>query len=229
MRRNEGKKMKSATKLVVSTLGTLAGLAGIEHGIGEVLQGNVATGGMAITSWPGTGPFDILNGEPAMTIIPGFLVTGILAIFVSLVYIACATVLVDRKHSSLALILLSVAMLLVGAGFGSALLGIIVGLVATRMSVSRAGWSARLRAERLWPWIYVACVASWLLLLPGSVILACVVGTDNAALAVPVFILAAFGTLPLAVGAGFAYDDQQQAGGPNRNDCIGEARNTAII
>jgi hypothetical protein len=220
--------MKSATKIVVSTLGTLAGLAGIEHGIGEVLHGNVATGGMAIIAWPGPGPFDVLSGEPAMTIIPNFLATGILAILVSLVYIACATVLVERKRSSLALILLSVVMLVVGAGFGSALLGIIVGLIATRINVNRVGRHTRLPAGELWPRAYVACVAAWLLLLPGSVILAYVFGTDNVSLAVPVFILAAFGTLLLAVCAAFAYDGRQ-AGCPNRNDCIGEAWNTAII
>jgi len=212
---------------VVSTFGTLAGLAGIEHGIGEMLQGNVATDGMAIIAWPGPGPFDVLNGEPAMTIIPNFLVTGILAILVSLVYIACATLLAERKHSGMALILLSVAMLLVGAGFGSALLGIIVGLIATRINVNKASRPARLLAGKLWPWAYVACVFAWLLLLPGSIILACVFGTDNVALAVPVFILAAFGTLPLAVFTGFAYDHQRQAGASgdrtDRNDCIDEA------
>jgi hypothetical protein len=33
--------MKSATKTTVSAVGILMGVAGIEHGIGEILQGNV--------------------------------------------------------------------------------------------------------------------------------------------------------------------------------------------
>ena len=233
--------MRSATKLMVSTLGTLAGLAGIEHGIGEALQGNIAPEGLAIVSWPGPGPFQVLGGEPAMTIVPSLLVTGILAILVSLTYIAWATVLVERKHSGLFLILLSVIMLLTGAGFGSASLGLIVGLVATRINVNGAGWRARPAGARhalgrSFPWLYAACLASWLLLLPGSVILAQIFGTDIVSNVVPVFILCAFGSMLLAFAAGFARDRMHASGagkvthdGPDRNDCIGEAGNTANI
>ncbi len=44
--------MKSARRLVISTLGGLVGLAGIEHGIGEILQGSTAPAGLFILSWP---------------------------------------------------------------------------------------------------------------------------------------------------------------------------------
>jgi hypothetical protein len=80
--------MRSATRATVSTFGALAGLAGIEHGIGEMLQGNKAPDGMMILSWPGSALFRILAGEPAMTIIPNFLVSGILAVLSSLIFIA---------------------------------------------------------------------------------------------------------------------------------------------
>jgi hypothetical protein len=40
--------------ITVSTFGALAGLAGIEHGIGEVLQGNIAPEGPVVLSWPGS-------------------------------------------------------------------------------------------------------------------------------------------------------------------------------
>src|SRR5215204_6980594 len=104
--------MRSATRVTVSTFGTLAGLAGIEHGIGEVLQGNVAPEGVMILSWPESELFRILAGEPAMTIVPNLLVTGILAIFVSVVFFVWATTFVQRRNGGLALILLSVVMLL---------------------------------------------------------------------------------------------------------------------
>jgi hypothetical protein len=246
--------MKCATRVVVSKLGTLAGLAGIEHGIGETLQGNVAPDGLMIVAWPGWELFRILAGEPAMTIIPSLLVTGILAILFSLLYLAWATVLVKRKNSGLVLILLSVIMLLAGAGYGSALLAFIIGLVATRINVAGAGRRTRLPAGirhasvKLWPRTYVACVVAWLLLMPGTIILAYVFGTDNVAPALPVFILAAFGTLLLAIFTGFAYDGQQladigkgpqvkrladqaaeaKADHPDRNDCINEAENRAL-
>lgn len=46
-------KIKSATKIVVSAFGIFLGLAGIEHGIGEILQGNIAPTGIVIKSWGG--------------------------------------------------------------------------------------------------------------------------------------------------------------------------------
>ena len=47
--------MTSATRVMVSTFGVIAGLAGIEHGVGEVRQGNVAPDGLTISSWPDSG------------------------------------------------------------------------------------------------------------------------------------------------------------------------------
>lgn len=71
--------MQNATKVTVSTFGLLAGLAGIEHGIGEILQGNVAPEGIVIASWPDSEAFRILAGEPAMTIVPIGIILGLTA------------------------------------------------------------------------------------------------------------------------------------------------------
>jgi hypothetical protein len=74
----------SATRIVVSTFGALVAFAGFEHGVGEILQGPVAPAGLAIESWPNVKAFEILGGEPAMTVIPNLLVTGVLAVIVAL-------------------------------------------------------------------------------------------------------------------------------------------------
>jgi hypothetical protein len=58
--------MRHALRVTVSTFGTLAGLAGLEHGIGEILQGNVAPASPSIQSWPKSDFFRILGGEPAI-------------------------------------------------------------------------------------------------------------------------------------------------------------------
>lgn len=73
---------------------------------------------MTIESWPHSEAFDLLGGEPAMTVVPNLLVTGVFAILVSLVFIGWATVFVQRERGGPILILLSVLMLLVGGGFG---------------------------------------------------------------------------------------------------------------
>jgi len=80
---NREKTAANATRTVVSTFGLLAGLAGIEHGVGEILQGSVRPAGPVIESWPGSKAFEILGGEPALTVIPNLLVTGIVAVIVA--------------------------------------------------------------------------------------------------------------------------------------------------
>ncbi len=68
--------MNPATRAAVSTFGVVAGLAGVEHGVGEVLQGNVAPDGLIIASWPDSALFRILAGEPAALLIVSRLATA---------------------------------------------------------------------------------------------------------------------------------------------------------
>jgi hypothetical protein len=75
--------MNKATTTLFFALGILTGIMGIEHGIGEVLQGNRPTDSMFILSWPDSAFFEIMSGEPAMTIIPNYLITGFLAMLFS--------------------------------------------------------------------------------------------------------------------------------------------------
>jgi hypothetical protein len=208
--------MTYATRVTVSIFGTLAGLAGIEHGIGEILQGNVAPEGLWILSWPESGEFDILAGEPAMTVVPNFLATGILAILVSLTFLVWATVFVERRHSGLILMLLSVVMLLVGAGFGPPLLGILVGVVGTRIASPLTWWrnnlspGSRRFLTRLWPWALMASVIVWLALLPGVVLLDWFVGIDDPDLVVPLLTFSAFALFFVTVVAAFGHDVQRR-------------------
>ncbi len=213
--------MRTATKVTVSTFGVLAGLAGIEHGIGEALQGNVAPDGMMISSWPGSAFFRIVAGEPAMTIVPNLFVTGILAILFSLVFLVWATMFVQRKNGGLVLILLSIVMLLVGGGFGPPILGIIIGAAGTRINAPLTWWRAHLSIGlrrflgKLWPRFFVGSLIAWLLLFPGSILLDSFFGVSNPSQTIGIFALSAFGSLLLTVVAGFAYDSQRQSGSPS--------------
>ncbi|HEX6383594.1 MAG TPA: hypothetical protein VF177_02885 [Anaerolineae bacterium] len=208
--------MRKATKVTVSTFGAIAAMAGIEHGIGEILQGNVAPNSIVIESWPGSGLFRILAGEPAMTIIPNLLVSGILAILFSLVFLVWALLFVQRKNGGLVLILLSIVMLLVGAGFGPPLLGIILGVTATRINSPLTWWRAHLSHDtrrflsRLWPWALVAGFIAWLFVFPGSVLLDYFVGVANPERTIAPLIFSAFGLLLLSIATAFAHDLQQQ-------------------
>lgn len=209
--------MRKATKVTVSTFGAVAAMAGIEHGIGEILQGNVAPSGVVIESWPGPGLFRILAGEPAMTIIPNLLVSGILAILFSLIFLLWALLFVQRKNGGLVLIALSIVMLLVGGGFGPPLLGIILGLTATRINAPLTWWRAHLSdstrrfLSQLWPWALVAGIIAWLFVFPGSILLDYFVGVANPESTITALVFSAFGLLLLSIVTAFAYDLQQQS------------------
>jgi len=192
-------------------------LAGIEHGIGEISQGNRAPDGIMILSWPDAGFFRSLGGEPAMTVIPNLLVTGILAVLVSLALLVWTVLFAHRKNGGLVMILLSIPMLLVGGGIFPPILTIMIGVVATRIHSPLAWWRVHLPdglrrfLAKLWPCSYAACLVAWPALLPGIGLLEYYFGVDDPLL-ILVMILFALGTLPLAAVSGFAHDIQASVG-----------------
>ena len=206
--------MSNATRTTVATFGTLAALAGLEHGIGEIVQGNHAPAAIMIESWPDAPLFEIVGGEPAMTIVPNLLLSGILAVTVSLLVLAWTTRFVQRAYGGPVLMLLSIVLLLVGGGFGPPLLGIILGLAALGINARFVWWRAHLPlgAQRAlgaaWPWSFGAALIAWLLVMPGSLLLDYFVGLNERTLYT--FIIAAFGSLLLTIVTGYGRDMQQQ-------------------
>lgn len=109
----------------------LAGVVGIYHGYNETLQGSVATGGVFINA---VGPPCQGNAcFPAMTLVPNFLVTGVLAMLVGILVLVWALALVQKPRGGVGLIALSIVLLLVGGGFLPPVLGIVAGVVGTRI------------------------------------------------------------------------------------------------
>jgi hypothetical protein len=124
----------SKTRAAASIIGIFAGLGGgVLHGVGEILQGNIAPNGIMIEAWPG---LTAVSGEPAMTIFPSFLVTGVLAIIFGLIVAIWAAAFVQKKNGGLVLILLTIIMLLVGGGLIPPIFGVIAGIVGTRIKHS---------------------------------------------------------------------------------------------
>jgi hypothetical protein len=204
--------MKYAVKTTVAFFGALMGLAGIEHGIGEILQGNVAPAEIMILSWPDSGFFSSVSGEPALTIIPNLLITGILAILFSTAFIVFALFFARRKGGSVTLILLSIAMLLAGGGIFPPILAFFIGLLATRLnepSIKHYAYVQPSGLRRLlgvaWPWIFAASIAAWLILFPGVNILSYFLGIDNEPLTYTI-ILTAITFLALTIFSSLAHD-----------------------
>jgi hypothetical protein len=209
----------SATRVVVSTLGVLVGLAGIEHGFFEVLQGNAAPSGMMIEAIGPAQKFWEYGTERALTIIPNLLVTGILAMVVGLLVVIWAAAFVHGKYGALVLMLLSLILFLVGGGFGPIFLAILASLTATRINKPLTWWRTHLSPSlrrflaKLWPWsliffVFVFLIAVEIAIFGWPLVPSYDAGTANKMLFNIAY--AMLGVMFLSVVAAFAYDIQKQ-------------------
>jgi hypothetical protein len=189
----------------------MAGWGGLTHGVGEILQGNITPSEMWIASWT-QGPIAThMGGDPAMTIVPNLLITGILASFVSLATIAWAAAFVHREHGGAVLILLSIAMLLVGGGVGPPTTGILAGLAGTAINAPLTWWRARFSGNagrllaQLWPWVFGVSFLNGVFLFVGSIVLVHAFSWGNADLYLSSFFFVVV-SLPPTIITGIAYD-----------------------
>ncbi|MHC1784856.1 MAG: hypothetical protein AB9891_19245 [Anaerolineaceae bacterium] len=164
--------MKSASRILVSTYGTIIGLMGIEHGIGEILQGPVLPAGLSFSSWHDSKFFEVLSGEPAFSLVPNMLITGILACVFSAAYILWVSIYPENKHSRTVMIILAALMFLTGGGFFPPFFAIIIGLFSHRLHQKVSNWQPyspgmQKFLSSLWPWTFGLCLAFWLAMFPG--------------------------------------------------------------
>lgn len=212
-----------ALRIVVSAFGAVVAFAGVEHGIGEILQGPVAPGSLAIESWPRAKAFEILAGEPAMTVIPNLVVAGVVTVIVALALGLWSIAFVERRCGAPVLIGLSVLLLLVGGGFAPPLIGIVLGFAATRLGGgSRRSPRRVARAvARTWPWALGAGMVGYLGLVPGIPLLVWLFGVSDANLVLALGVIA-FGGLLLSLIAARAQDRLAMArssGWPTERSC----------
>lgn len=149
--------MRQATKTVTTWFGVAAGIAGIEHGYFEILRGNTKPESVMIASiGPPCVREEVWNAcEPAMTVLPNYLITGILAVVIGLLILIWSLVFVKRKYGGLVLILLSVLLLLFGGGLFPPLISIVAGLAGIKINkpmIGKPSGSILLIAAKLWPW-----------------------------------------------------------------------------
>jgi hypothetical protein len=207
--------MTSATRIVASVLGVYAGLLGATHGVLEILQGSIAPRGVLIQAiGPPCEMSEVWHGcWPAVTLVPNYLVTGVLATVVSLAVLVWAALFVERKHGGLVLIVLSIMMLPVGGGFIPAVLGAVAGLVGTRVNAPLTWWQSRLSGRALrslarqWPWPFVA----YFVWIPAQWVLGHFFNEFMLERGF-LFMLLEFGLLLLSVVTGFAHDIEKTQG-----------------
>ena len=79
-----------------------------------------------IEAWPA---LTSLAGEPAMTFIPSFSVSGIVTVITGIAVTIWAALRIQSKNGALVLILLSTMMLFVGGGLIPPALGVVAGII----------------------------------------------------------------------------------------------------
>jgi hypothetical protein len=162
--------MNRATKTIVSTIGVILGLSGIDHGIFEILQGNTPTNVGVIQA---IGPAQKMweyGGEEAFTIIPNFLITGILAILVGIALIVWSVRYVHRVRGPFVLFLLTVLLFLFGGGIAAPIVIYpLAGISSTRINKPLNWWrkvlpeSVRPFLGKLWPYTLTIGTISFLI------------------------------------------------------------------
>lgn len=153
------KRSVHATRVLVSALGVLFAISGMNHGLFEVMQGNVRTGGWFIHSIGARQQMWAYGTEDAFTVIPNFLVTGLAAITVSLLIVVWSLKYIDKMHGSTVFLLLFILLLLVGGGVAQVVFFTLAWAVATRIHKPvkwlKAALPANLRGPlaEAWPWL----------------------------------------------------------------------------
>ena len=190
----------------------------MEHGYFETLQGNTAPKGLkilAVSPWELPFPF---GHEPAMTLIPNFLGTGIAAMIAGLAIVLWSVWFLHRRHSAAVLLLLSVILLLFGGGFGPITLLIVACIAGAnidrrpterRTHLPAAGKGA---LAALWPWSFLAA----LLWVPGEFVFGQIyhLKNDHNQSLTNLNLLLSYpmlGLFVLTLVAGFAYEAQRRS------------------
>jgi hypothetical protein len=163
--------------------------------------------------------FWLYGEETALTIIPSFLVSGILSVILGIIVMGWAIFFIDHKHSGGILMMLSLALFLVGGGFAPIFMALIASLTATRINKPLRFWhrvileKIQIPLGRIWRSVLVMFVILFIF----SVIVA-IFGwpmtyffdDETAFRHLNTLSLVMVGMMLLAVISSFAYDLQQQ-------------------
>ena len=154
------------------------------------------------------------GNEPAFTLIPNFLMTGIAAMIVGLAIIFWSIAFVHKKNGSIVFILLFVLLIMVGGDVAQILFFPFIWLVSTRINQPLAWWQKNLQIKiqgllaKLWPWSLV--ISSGLLVFVLEIATTGFVPAVNDTEIVLSIMLSCLGmevmTLPWTFVAGFAHD-----------------------
>lgn len=160
----------NATRVTATTIGIFFGLfSGVNHGFFEFLQGNMSTNGLLINAIGEAQRFWPAGTEPAFTIIPNFMITGILSIIVGLAIIGWSIWFLPSKYGRSIFLGLFILSVLVGGGIGQIFFFLPAWAFATRMGKPLTWWRKAL-PRNSWPflsrlWVITLVLATLVMLI----------------------------------------------------------------
>ena len=209
--------MNRATRIIVAAMGIMLGMSGMIHGFFETLQGNAPTNSLIIQAIGDKEQMWLYGTEEAFTIIPNFLLTGILAMSVSLVIMIWSVGFVHKPYGPTVFILLFILLFLTGGGIAQLLFFIPTWLASTRINSPLTWWRKVLHEKirpvlaRLWPFSLSALLICFLIAL-AIAIFGFVPGIRNPDSALAIcwsLLLAAWLLLLFSFVNGLGYDIRQ--------------------
>lgn len=140
-----------ATRVIATTVGVFFGLfSSINHGIFEILQGNTPISGVLINAIGEVQRFWPKGTEPAFTLIPNFMLTGVVAVLVGVAIVIWSAWFLPTRHGRSVFLGLFVLSFLVGGGIGQAFFFLPAWAFATRMGKPLTWWR-KVLPRRAWP------------------------------------------------------------------------------
>jgi hypothetical protein len=170
-------KVDAATRTIASILGVLVGMASIEHGVLECLQGRRPIPGLIVNALGQGYSWTVWKqgGEGAITLLPNFLLSGIVATLLGMLMIVWALRFLSSRHSPIVFLTLGVTSFLFGGGVAQVVLFTLTWGVATRIHAPLAFWERLIRGKLgrilapVWPWTMAVSTALFLVALEIAV------------------------------------------------------------
>ncbi len=161
--------MIGRTASVMGVLLTMSGF--INHGLFEIMQGNTPTSGLYIEAIGPQQKFWVHGTEGAVTIIPNFLITGIVVFAICLTTLFWSVKYLNGRHGADVFLVLMVMLTLTGGGLGHIVFFIPVWAYATRIRKPLHWWRRKLSLKfmrtlkKIWRPLIVLTSLSWLVVM----------------------------------------------------------------
>ena len=154
----------NATRVIITTIGVIFGISGFNHGFFEFLQGNTPTNGLIIQAIGEAQRFWVLGTEEAFTIIPNFLISGMLSMVLGVIIVIWSLRFIQTTYGRTVFLVLFLLLFLFGGGIGQIIFFIPAWAFATRMNKPLVWWK-KVLPRSVWPilsklWIITLILSS---------------------------------------------------------------------